>query len=183
MATEMFRSDAPCAIMRTFTPARPSESNSCAETPGLPAMPSPTTASAATPLLTVTSLIWRATSSRANASRTARSADTASPSRMVQQIECSDDPWLIITTDTPAWCSASNARAAVPGTPIMPAPSMFRMARPLKVVTPFTGCSGPGSALMRVPGCDGLKVLRAMMGMPRSKAGPMVCGWITLAPK
>ena len=36
---------------------------------------------------------------------------------------------------------------------------------------------------MRVPGCEGLKVLRAMMGMPWVNAGAIVCGWITLAPK
>jgi len=183
MTTEMLRSEAPCAIARTFTPALPRALNTCAETPCAPAMPSPTTASAATPVSTVTSLIWCAASSRANASRTARSAAWASDSRIVQQIECSELPWLIITTDTPARCSASKARDAVPGTPIMPLPSMCRIASPLNAVTPFTGCSGPGSRLMRVPGCAGWKVLRATIGMPRSKAGPIVCGWITLAPK
>ena len=33
-----------------------------------------------------------------------------------------------------------NARSAVPGTPIIPAPSMLSSANPPMVVTPFTGC-------------------------------------------
>ena len=49
-----------------------------------------------------------------------------------------------------------------------------------------TGQGGPVTscpAVMRVPGCSGLKVLRMMMGRPRSIAGAMVCGCTTLAPK
>ncbi len=102
---------------------------------------------------------------------------------MTQQIECSDEPWEIITTDTPACLRAAKARSAVPGTPSIPAPSMLRMASPVKVVTPFTGVATSVCAQMRVPGCAGLKVERAMMAMSRAMAGAMVCGWITFAPK
>ena len=41
---EMFRSDAPCAMALTFTLWRPSEAKIFPDTPGVPFMPSPTTA-------------------------------------------------------------------------------------------------------------------------------------------
>ena len=44
ITTEMFRSDAPCAIARTLTAAFDSALNTFAAAPGVPAMPSPTTA-------------------------------------------------------------------------------------------------------------------------------------------
>ena len=102
---------------------------------------------------------------------------------ITQQIECSELPCEIITTDTPASFNAANARSAVPGTPIIPAPSMSSSASPPKVVTPFTGGVGLDRAPMRVPGCSGRNVLRMTIGMPRAMAGAIVCGWMTLAPK
>ncbi len=74
MTTEMFRSDAPCAIARTFTVAAPSALNTFAETPGEPAMPSPTMARIARSGSTSTLWIWPSFSSRANASRTTLAA-------------------------------------------------------------------------------------------------------------
>src|SRR4026208_2185015 len=44
MTTEMLHSEAPWAIARTLTPEEPSALNSLAAMPGVPAMPSPTTA-------------------------------------------------------------------------------------------------------------------------------------------
>ncbi|MNI51602.1 hypothetical protein D3C73_1063360 [compost metagenome] len=182
-ATEMLRSDDPCAIARMFTCARPSDSNSRAATPGWPAMPSPTAASTLTPSLTCTRCTWPAASSCENACTTASRPRAASPARTTQQIECSEEPCEIITTETCAWRSAANTRSAVPGTPIRPVPSRFSRARSALSVSPFTGPRGERSALMRVPGWLGWNVLRMKIGRPSRIAGDMVCGCTTLAPK
>jgi hypothetical protein len=44
MTTEMLRSEEPCAMARTLTPARASAPKKLAAIPGVPAIPSPTTA-------------------------------------------------------------------------------------------------------------------------------------------
>lgn len=150
---------------------------------GVPAMPSPTAASTAMPGSAPTAAIAPLASSAAKVSRRARTAMSASPARTAQQIECSELPWEIITTDTSASCRAPNTRSAVPGTPIMPAPSTSTRARPVTVAMPFTGGPPQGPASMRVPGRSGAKVLRMMIGMPRANAGARVRGWMTLAPK
>ena len=46
-----------------------------------------------------------------------------------------------------------------------------------------SGVSSPAPAAIRVPGAEGLSVLRMKTGMPRSTAGLMVAGCSTLAPK
>ena len=51
---EMLRSDDPCAIATTLMPAAESEENTRAATPGVPTMPSPTTATTAMPGRAVT---------------------------------------------------------------------------------------------------------------------------------
>lgn len=102
MATEMFRSDAPWAMARTLIRERPSAENRRAATPGLPAMPSPTTASAAMSRVTVTSPTRPALSSRAKAFLSAERPASTCFSCTTQQIECSELPWGIITTETPA---------------------------------------------------------------------------------
>ena len=179
----MLRSDAPCAIARTFTPARARAENSRAATPGEPAMPSPTTASVVMPGVALTSTSWPAVTSRENVCRRWSRAAYASRSWTTQQIECSELPCEIITTEIPASRKAPNARSAVPGTPIIPAPSMLMSARPEKIVTPLIGWLASPSAVMRVPGRSGAKVLRMTTGMPRLIAGDKVCGWMTFAPK
>ena len=72
ITTEMFRSDAPCAIARTLTAAVASAPNTFAATPGVPAMPSPTTARMLQPGSTCTCWICPSRSSRSNACRTTR---------------------------------------------------------------------------------------------------------------
>ena len=83
----------------------------------------------------------------------------------------------------PSSRSAPNRRCAVPGTPIMPAPSTFTIAMFSMLVMPLTGSLELGFAQISEPCFSGAKVLRIQMGMPRPTAGAMVCGWITLAPK
>ncbi len=86
-------------------------------------------------------------------------------------------------TEIPSSRSAPNRRCAVPGTPIMPAPSTFTSAICSMLVMPLTGSFEVGWAQMRVPGFCGAKVLRIQIGILRPTAGAMVCGWITFAPK
>ena len=179
----MLRSLAPCAIARTLMRLRASASKSRAATPGVPAMPSPTTASTAMSRSALTSCTWPRSSSRAKASLSSDTARSAWRASTTQQIECSEEPCEIITTEIPARCSAANTRSAVPGTPIMPAPSTLTSASWPIAVMPLTGGSAGEVAAITLPGCAGLKVLRMRIGIWRAIAGCMVCGWMTLAPK
>ncbi len=79
---------------------------------------------------------------------------------MAQQIECSELPCEIRMTEMPSSRSAPNRRCAVPGTPIMPAPSMLISAMFSMVVMPLTGSSDVGLAQISVQGLSGAKVLR-----------------------
>src|ERR1700748_3229415 len=63
---------------------------------------------------------------------------------MAQQMECSELPWEIRITEMPSSRSAPNRRCAVPGTPIMPAPSRLISATFSMVVMPFTGSAESG---------------------------------------
>ena len=72
--------------------------------------------------------------------------------------------------------SAPNSRCAVPGTPIMPAPSRLMSATRSMLVMPFTGNAEVGFAQMSVPIFSGANVLRIQIGMLPPTAGAMVCG-------
>ncbi len=79
---------------------------------------------------------------------------------MAKQIECSELPCEINITDMPASRSAPNRRCAVPGTPIMPAPSRFTSATGSIVVIPLTFNAETGWAHISVPRLCGANVLR-----------------------
>ena len=179
----MLRSDAPCAMARTLTPELPSAPNSLAAMPGVPAMPSPTTARMLQSRVTSTRWICPCRISLSKASRTTAAARSASAWASAKQIECSELPCEISATEMPCSRSAPNSRWAVPGTPIMPVPSTLISAIRSMLVIPLTGCADAGSAQMSVPGFSGANVLRIQIGMPWLTAGAMVCGWITFAPK
>ena len=83
----------------------------------------------------------------------------------------------------PSSRSAPNSRCAVPGTPIIPAPSTLTSATLSMLVMPFTAWVDSGVAQMSVPGFSGANVLRIQIGICLATAGAIVCGWITLAPK
>ena len=112
-----------------------------------------------------------------------RSVSAESASGTAKQIECSELPWEIRITETPSSRSAPNSRSAVPGTPIMPAPSTLTSAIRSMLVMPLTACDETGDSQMSVPGLSGANVLRIQIGIRFSTAGAIVCGWITLAPK
>ena len=95
----MLRSDDPCAIATTLTPAVASDENARAATPGVPTMPSPTTATTAMPGRDVTLSMRPLASSSWNARSIARTARSASASGSVNPIELSDDAWKIVETD------------------------------------------------------------------------------------
>ena len=63
-------------------------------------------------------------------------------------------------TEMPASRSAPNKRCAVPGTPIMPAPSRMTSATGSMVVIPLTLSADLGWAQIKVPRFCGAKVLR-----------------------
>ncbi len=68
----------------------------------------------------------------------------------------------------PSSRSAPNRRCAVPGTPIMPAPSRLTRATSSMLVMPFTACLDSGFAQISVPAFSGAKVLRIQIGMLRA---------------
>ena len=65
----------------------------------------------------------------------------------------------------PSSRSAPNRRCAVPGTPIMPAPSRLTSATCSMLVMPLTGSIESGWAQISVPAFSGAKVLRIQIGM------------------
>ena len=95
---------------------------------------------------------------------------------IAQQIECSELPCEIRMTEMRSSCKAPKSLCAVPGTPIMPAPSRFTSATSSMLVMPLTGKLELGLAQIRVPALCGAKVLRIQIGMSRPTAGAMVCG-------
>ncbi len=105
-------------------------------------------------------------------------------SGIAQQIECSELPCEIRMTEMPCSRSAPNRRCAVPGTPIMPAPSRLTSAT----------CVDAGDALHRRAASAAWRRSACRASRARTccgsrsgclfvTAGAMVCGWITLAPK
>ena len=108
----------------------------------------------------------------------------ACAARTTQQIECSDEPCEIITTDTLR--GAQRSEHALGGAGHADHAGAFDVEQRQVVrerqALDRAGWSSP-SASMRVPGCSGLNVLRMKIGRPRAIAGAIVCGWITLAPK
>ena len=106
------------------------------------------------------------------------------------------EPWVISMTEIPRLASAAKSRAATPGTPSMPGPKRLTSATPRVNEMPqatrsaFSAPSLPPlpslTALRRstsVPGCSGRKVLRMRTGTPAARAGAIVRGCRTLAPK
>ena len=83
----------------------------------------------------------------------------------------------------PSSRSAPNRRCAVPGTPIMPAPSRLTSAMRSIVVMPLTSGSGSERSWISVPGLSAANVFLIQIGMRFCTAGAIVAGWITLAPK
>ena len=125
-------------MARTLTPAPASAPNTSAAMPGVPAMPSPTTLRMLWPVSASTSWICPSRSSTAKARRTVAAVRSASFSGTAKQIECSELPCEIRITEIPSSRSAPNSRCAVPGTPIIPAPSTLTSATASMLVMPFT---------------------------------------------
>ena len=127
-ASEMLRSDEPCAIATMLMPALASAPNTRAEMPGVPTMPSPTTAMTAMPGRAVTLSMTPVASSSLNARRTLATPRSASVSGIVKPIELSDDAWKIVETDRRSASTAANVRAAMPWRPSIPLPATVTIA-------------------------------------------------------
>jgi hypothetical protein len=77
-----------------------------------------------------------------------------------------------------------KTRAATPGTPAMPEPMTSTRATPGRKVRPRAPFSAGAAPLCtRLPGWSGAKLLRTRTGIFFSRAGWMVLGCSTLAPK
>ena len=74
-----------------------------------------------------------------NSSASRSRARPAAPSGTEKQIDCSDDDCEMSETLIPWWWSASNVRAAIPGTPSMPLPATVSSAWPLTAESALTG--------------------------------------------
>ena len=145
--TEMLSSELPCAIATTLIRPAARAENTAAATPGVPCMPSPTTATVAMPGLTsMPSISPRRISPVNSRSRLSR-ASSANGSGTLKQIECSDDACEI--SDTEIWrvCSAWKVRAAMPGTPSIPLPVTVTSAWPPAAVRALTGKRRRGHSL------------------------------------
>src|SRR5439155_731855 len=120
-----------------------------------------------------------------NSSWIARTAASRCASPTTKQMLCSLLDWLIISTETPSAATVSKTRAAMPGTPDIPAPSTVIRPRPPSDVVALTMLPSVASAseVIVVPANDASKVLRIGTGMRASIAGSTVRGWMTFAPK
>ncbi len=126
-------------------------------------------------------------SSPANSRRRAAVTRDAASFATTKLILYSDDDCEIIITLAPVAATAEKTRAAMPGTPIMPAPWSVTRLMPGIDVRALTMLPLPPplvlAAPITVPGNSGLKVFLIQMGIPLPTAGATVLGCSTLAPK
>ena len=115
--------------------------------------------------------------------------DRAASEGTAKQMDCSDEACVMSGTLVPVEATAPNARAATPGTPSMPRPSIVTNFCLRMAVTALMTCSPLYTfpfecpfAIRRVPGWDGLNVLQMRSPMPASTTGRIVFGCRTLAP-
>ena len=186
MTTEMLRSDAPCAIARTLTPDAPSALNTLRGDAGRAGHAvADHGEDAAVARSTSTLWICPSRSSRSNASRTtalgALRLRLRAPRSRSSARSC---PARSGSTEMPSSRSAPNSRCAVPGTPIMPAPSRLISAMPSMLVMPLTGWCDAGRCADQRAGFLGReRVADPDRNSLAARPGAMVCGWMTLAPK
>src|SRR6266540_1335683 len=114
-----------------------------------------------------------------NASRTA----FADSDGTAKQIDCSEEACVINGTLVPVEATDANARAATPGTPSIPRPSMVTNFCWQMAVTALITCSllftfpfEPPFATRRVPEWKGLNVLQMRNPIPASTTGRIVFG-------
>ena len=135
----MLRSDEPCAIATTLMRPAARAVNTRAAIPGVPAMPSPTTAMTAMPGFDVTLSMSPLAISPPKTLRMLRTARSASDSGSVNPIELSDEAWKIVDTERRSASTAENVRAAMPWTPAMPLPATVTIAWPRTMASALTG--------------------------------------------
>ena len=158
MASEMLSSEEPCAMARTLTPAAPNELKMRPEMPGRRHMSTPTMARIETSSSTTRSSTSPAARSRANSALTTSRAAAARCGSTAMQMECSLEACEMRMTLMPASPSALKKRPAVPGTSIMPSPSMrSRATREIDEMPRIGASEGPASASTTVPGNDGIE--------------------------
>ena len=138
----------------TLIPPAASAEKTPAAMPGVPCMPSPTTAIVAMlgAHLDAVDLAPRDLAAELALERR-RARPRRSGSGTLKQIECSEEACEIRETEIRRPCSAAKVRAAMPGTPSMPLPVTVRSAWPPAAVSAFTGFRpAPTRSETSVPG-------------------------------
>mmetsp|Transcript_117876 Transcript_117876/g.328343 ORF Transcript_117876/g.328343 Transcript_117876/m.328343 type:complete len:357 (+) Transcript_117876:884-1954(+) len=197
MTADMLRSDEPCAMAITLTWALPNELKKRPPMPGLLFMPSPMTAMMLTWLFVNTRISGSLANSNAKACLMLLRAGASSFSSTATVIECSEEPWEVRITLTPAVPRASIILLATPGVPRKEAPARVTRHTFSMDVIAFTGKFSSSSSsswsghrrkssprpYTRVPGCEGLKTLRTSTGILFSMQGTIAEGCSTWPPK
>mmetsp|Transcript_40646 Transcript_40646/g.116050 ORF Transcript_40646/g.116050 Transcript_40646/m.116050 type:complete len:360 (+) Transcript_40646:959-2038(+) len=143
---EMLRSEEPCAMATMLTFARPSELKKRPLMPVRRFMFSPMTARMLTPPREAARISSSCESSRAKACRTEARAGCSSRSSTATVMECSEEPWDVRITLTPALHSASIILRPTPGVPRKDAPLSVTSATFSMEVMAFTGKSSSSSS-------------------------------------
>mmetsp|Transcript_17866 Transcript_17866/g.37924 ORF Transcript_17866/g.37924 Transcript_17866/m.37924 type:complete len:233 (+) Transcript_17866:1221-1919(+) len=136
---EMFRSDAPWAMATTLTFALPKAVKKAPLMPGVSFMPSPMTARMLISLRDVARISSSLANSMAKASLTLLRPGISSFSSTATVMECSEEPWEVRITFTPARPRASIILRATPGVPRKEAPDKVTSATFSMDVMAFTG--------------------------------------------
>eukprot|EP00052_Salpingoeca_macrocollata_P000951 m.23120 g.23120 ORF g.23120 m.23120 type:complete len:300 (+) comp10993_c0_seq1:206-1105(+) len=178
--TDMFNSDAPCAIISTLTPASESDEKSCVAKPTWCFMPSPIALTMARPCDTVH--LPRAPRSSMRLFTCVLSTVSCTVRESCVSAE------LIRSTLTPCLLSSSNTLARKVTEPSIRLELMLMTDTPFLeaiATTPLVSraSSGLRCGSMTVPWDVGVKVLRMWMGMEASMAHSMVKGCSTSLPK
>src|SRR5258708_636065 len=119
----------PCAIAITLTPLAPMQLNNRPATPGVPAMPAPTTVTIATGVRDTTASTSVVECWSTNCLRRTVSTLPRSVPGITKHILLSDEACEIISTFPCTWATALNTRAAAPTTPDIPTPCTVTSAR------------------------------------------------------
>ena len=119
--------------------AAASAPKTAAATPGVPCIPSPTTATVAIDGVSSTPSISPRAISPPNSRVRLSCASFASASGTLKQIECSELACEMRETEIWRSCRAWKVRAAIPGTPSMPLPVTVTRAWPPAAVSALTG--------------------------------------------
>ena len=133
---------------------------------------SPTMAMVARPLSTCMGYMAPVSISLANSAFRTSAAASASSSRTPIEVEFSEDACDTMKTEMPLLASVVKIRRFTPMTPTIERPVTVISEVPLMLEIPLIGLlSSSIFALIRVPGCSGLKVFFTLIGIFLTQTG------------